>query len=429
MLELSLYDYIYIISNIFSTFIIFKFMCIFFDRTDVNKKIEFISYIGYFILISIIYLKFNEPIITMISNILMFFALSFNYRATIKIRSIAIILIYTILMGVESIVFLLMRLLSSKFGNSISTEGFLIISLISTKIISYVVVLIAGALRNIKTGFNISNLNWFAVFFIPLGTLFIIYTIISDSIYSEENVLISVIILFSINILVFYLYDELANEYREKIESELLRRQNNYYLKQFEVMEKSQENIKMLLHDIGNHIVVLQALIENNDKEKALDYIKKLTDSFEYKYEYAKTGNIDVDSILNYKIQEAKDRGIDVDLKLKIPEYMNISSFDISIILGNLLDNAIEATSMLESNRKINIDLDFDRNVLFISISNTFDGKVIYENNKFQTRHKDKENRGIGLDNVQKVVNKYMGEMEIYHTENTFYVDIMMYNI
>lgn len=429
MLELSLYDYIYIISNIFSTFIIFKFMCIFFDRTDVNKKIEFISYIGYFILISIIYLKFNEPIITMISNILMFFALSFNYRATIKIRSIAIILIYTILMGVESIVFLLMRLLSSKFGNSISTEGFLIISLISTKIISYVVVLIAGALQNIKTGFNISNLNWFAVFFIPLGTLFIIYTIISDSIYSEENVLISVIILFSINILVFYLYDELANEYREKIESELLRRQNNYYLKQFEVMEKSQENIKMLLHDIGNHIVVLQALIENNDKEKALDYIKKLTDSFEYKYEYAKTGNIDVDSILNYKIQEAKDRGIDVDLKLKIPEYMNISSFDISIILGNLLDNAIEATSMLESNRKINIDLDFDRNVLFISISNTFDGKVIYENNKFQTRHKDKENRGIGLDNVQKVVNKYMGEMEIYHTENTFYVDIMMYNI
>ncbi|HHW70301.1 MAG TPA: GHKL domain-containing protein [Clostridiales bacterium] len=429
MLELSLYDYIYIISNIFSTFIIFKFMCIFFDRTDVNKKIEFISYIGYFILISIIYLKFNEPIITMISNILMFFALSFNYRATIKIRSIAIILIYTILMGVESIVFLLMRLLSSKFGNSISTEGFLIISLISTKIISYVVVLIAGALRNIKTGFNISNLNWFAVFFIPLGTLFIIYTIISDSIYSEENVLISVIILFSINILVFYLYDELANEYREKIESELLRRQNNYYLKQFEVMEKSQENIKMLLHDIGNHIVVLQALIENNDKEKALDYIKKLTDSFEYKYEYAKTGNIDVDSILNYKIQEAKDRGIDVDLKLKIPEYMNISSFDISIILGNLLDNAIEATSMLESNRKIDIDLDFDRNVLFISISNTFDGKVIYENNKFQTRHKDKENRGIGLDNVQKVVNKYMGEMEIYHTENTFYVDIMMYNI
>lgn len=404
-------------------------MCIFFDRTDVNKKIEFISYIGYFILISIIYLKFNEPIITMIFNILMFFALSFNYRATIKIRSIAIILIYTILMGVESIVFLLMRLLSSKFGNSISTEGFLIISLISTKIISYVVVLIAGALRNIKTGFNISNLNWFAVFFIPLGTLFIIYTIISDSIYSEENVLISVIILFSINILVFYLYDELANEYREKIESELLRRQNNYYLKQFEVMEKSQENIKMLLHDIGNHIVVLQALIENNDKEKALDYIKKLTDSFEYKYEYAKTGNIDVDSILNYKIQEAKDRGIDVDLKLKIPEYMNISSFDISIILGNLLDNAIEATSMLESNRKIDIDLDFDRNVLFISISNTFDGKVIYENNKFQTRHKDKENRGIGLDNVQKVVNKYMGEMEIYHTENTFYVDIMMYNI
>ena len=150
-------------------------MCIFFDRTDVNKKIEFISYIGYFILISIIYLKFNEPIITMISNILMFFALSFNYRATIKIRSIAIILIYTILMGVESIVFLLMRLLSSKFGNSISTEGFLIISLISTKIISYVVVLIAGALRNIKTGFNISNLNWFAVFFIPLYFVYYIY--------------------------------------------------------------------------------------------------------------------------------------------------------------------------------------------------------------------------------------------------------------
>lgn len=429
MLELSLYDYIYIISNIFSTFIVFKFMCVFFDRTDVNKRIEFISYIGYFMLISLIYLKFDKPIITLLSNIVIFFVLSFNYRATIKVRSIAVILIYTILMAVESIVFLLARYLSNRFGNSVSSEGFLIISLIATKIISYLVVLIAGALQNIKTGFNISNLNWLAVFFIPLGTLFITYTIISDSIYSEENVIISVIILFSINILVFYLYDVLANEYREKIEAGLLRQQNNYYLKQLDIMEKSQENIRMLHHDMGNHIVVLQALIENDDKEKALDYIKTFTASFDYKYEYAKTGNLDVDSILNYKIQEAKDKDIDVDLKLKIPEQMNISSFDISIILGNLLDNAIEATSMLESGREIDIDLDFDRNVLFISISNTFDGRVIYENAKFKTRHTDMENRGIGLNNVQKVVDKYMGEMEIYHTDYSFYVDIMMYNI
>ena len=68
-----------------------------------------------------------------------------------------------------------------------------------------------------------------------------------------------------------------------------------------------------------------------------------------------------------------------MNLKLKIPEQMNISSFDICIILGNLLDNAIEATSKLQSGREISIDLDFDKNVLFMSISNTFDGKVIYK--------------------------------------------------
>lgn len=429
MLKLSLYDYIYIISNIFSTFIVFKLMCVFFDRTYVNKRIEFVSYISYLILISLIYLKFNRPIVTLLSNVVMFFVLSFNYKATIQTRSIAIILMYTMLMVVESIIFLLTRALSNKLVTGFSNEDFLIISLVATKIVSYIMVLVADTLKNIKTGINISNLNWLAIFFIPLGTLFITYTIISDSIYSEENILISVVILFFINILVFYLYDALANEYAKKVEAGLLRQQNNYYSKQFEIMEKSQENIKMLQHDMNNHIIVLQALVEKGDREKALNYIKKFIDSFDYRHEYAKTGNFDVDSILNYKIQEAKDKGIDVNLKLKIPEQMNISSFDICIILGNLLDNAIEATSKLQSGREISVDLDFDKNVLFMSISNTFDGKVIYKNNRIQTRHKDKEKHGIGLNNVQNVVEKYDGEMEIYHTDSTFYVDILIYSL
>ncbi|MDD3172881.1 MAG: ATP-binding protein, partial [Herbinix sp.] len=132
-------------------------------------------------------------------------------------------------------------------------------------------------------------------------------------------------------------------------------------------------------------------------------------------------------SILNYKLQNAKANGIKATIEAKIPEQLNVKSFDIAIIMGNLLDNAIEAVSKLENDKEITIRINFRKNTLYIHVNNTYNGTVLYKNNKISTSQTDKSHHGIGLNNIEEVIKKYNGTMEIHHTSNNFIVDILIY--
>nr|WP_312577622.1 ATP-binding protein [Sedimentibacter sp.] len=212
------------------------------------------------------------------------------------------------------------------------------------------------------------------------------------------------------------------------MEKQLLQQQNNAYSKQFEIINQSQENIKMLRHDMKNHITSLQSLIEINDNESALKYLKDIYNYCNYPDKYVKSGNSEIDSILNYKINKAARFGINVNTILNIPQKLSIQPFDLSVILGNLMDNAIEATLKLDRNRIINVSVEYERNVLYISISNPYDGKLLFKNNKLKTTHTDTENHGIGLSSVRKSINKYNGVLDTHHTDKIFYADVLIYN-
>ncbi|SHI75327.1 sensor histidine kinase [Lutispora thermophila] len=422
------YDIIYLLSNIFGTYIIFKFMTFFFENDAVSKNFEFISYILYYLSIAIIYIMFNNPGVNLISNLILFFLLTFNYPASLKSRLIATIYIYAILLSVEALtVYGLKSMNLNQLSDDANVE--LIAALISTKIISYMIMLALSNFKMIKNDINISPMHWIAIILIPVGTLFSTFILITiEAQYKLYFILISISILFIINVFVFYLYDALIRSYNEKIEKELLHQQNNAYIKQLDIINQSNENIKILRHDIKNHISVLQVLIEKNDNKGALEYLHRIFDLIGESNNHIKSGNMPVDSILNYKINEAKKLGIEVDLELNMPEKLDIQPFDLSIILGNLFDNAIEAVSKLERDKTIKASIKLDRNVLYISISNPFDGNLVYENSDLKTTHRDKENHGFGLKSVKKAIGKYNGAITIQHTDSMFYADVLLYN-
>jgi len=305
----------------------------------------------------------------------------------------------------------------------------LILAQIISKILSYIVVLVVSNLKMIKTENYIPPLHWIAVFVIPLGTLFSTFILMTEG--NRENlvkIFLSIAILFLINIFVFYLYDILLQSYQEKMERNLLMQQNNAYIKQLNIINQSQENIKILRHDIKNHISALQRFIEKDNSSFALRYLQSAFNLINNIEEYAKSGNTEIDSILNYKVHEAKRQDINVELDLHIPRKLNIQAFDLVAILGNLFDNAVEATSKLKENKKIEVSVELDRNVLYISVANPFYGKLYYGVDKLITTHKDAENHGFGLESVKKSIDKYNGAMEIRHADNTFCVDVLIYN-
>lgn len=401
-------------------------MCIFFDRSETMKKIELASYILYFIVIGVVYIVFNIPILTLISNLILFFLLTMNYTSTWKLRLTAVVYVYAILISAETItITILGKLFFSAYTSSIE----MVLSLIFSKILSYIIVLVISNFKTLKTNVNISPLHWIAIFTIPLGTMFSTFILMTES--NQDNllqILISIAILFAINIFVFYLYDVLMQSYQEKLEKNLLKQQSNAYIKQLQIINQSQENLRILRHDIKHHMSALQALIETDNKASALQYFQSMYELINYKDEYAKSGNTEVDSILNYKIHEAKRDKIEIDLDLHIPEKLNIQPFDLIAIIGNLLDNAIEATSKLKEDKKIEISMELDRNVLYLSVTNPFHGQLLYKDNKLKTTHKDGENHGLGLSSAQKSIEKYNGMINIKHTDKVFCVEVLLYN-
>jgi signal transduction histidine kinase len=401
-------------------------MSVFFNRKDANRKVEFISYALYYFIFTSVYLFLNIPIVTLISNIVLLFIVSFNYKTSLRRRILAIALIYIILISIESIVALIFGFLDFSIFSQ-NTEFTSIAGMTTVKILLYITALSIGNYKNIKDKSNILYSYWFAIFFIPLMSLFIILSIIEMATYNVYRIIFIIVNLLFINFFVFYLYDNISTQQKEKFEKLLISNQNTYYTKQLNLMKSSLESLRSFRHDMRNHLILLNSLVEENEYDEASKVISQITGAIDVKNEYAQSGNITVDSILNFNLQEAINKGISVSLELNIPERLNITPFDMSVILGNLLDNAINASSRLEKDKRLDLKIDYKRGRLFINLSNTYNGILNYKGDKLITSNKDKEAHGIGMKNINAVLDKYDGVMEIDHTENIFTTIILLY--
>ncbi|WP_414149957.1 sensor histidine kinase [Acetobacterium malicum] len=424
-MALSTYEMVYLLTNIFGTYIVYKFMHIFFETKEVNHKVEFLSYAGYYIFIVLVYLTINIPVVTMIGNIFAFLVLSFNYKVGIKKRLLSVFLIYLIVMCVELIV----GLLSGYFNfplmtiNNYSSEYGLII----VQIILYFVVRVFNNYKNIRLGETIPLANWIAIILIPISSLYIILSLFQATGLSWKQVLIGVVLILLVNFTIFYLYDVISAFMVDKMDKVLLSQQNKYYQKQFELMESSLKTTKAMRHDLRNHLSAIYSLVEKGESEAALKHLSRMTDIYDDKKQYACTENIDIDSILNFKIQEAEHQNIKIVLDLSIPEKMSILSFDLAIILGNLLDNAIEAVSELKKEREIKTKINYDKGRLIVLVENPYQGERVKVGNRYLTTNKEPSQHGLGLENVKSVLQKYNGSMGITQQSNIFSVSLLLF--
>jgi sensor histidine kinase regulating citrate/malate metabolism len=171
--------------------------------------------------------------------------------------------------------------------------------------------------------------------------------------------------------------------------------------------------------------------IEDGRADEAANYLKGLLGDIAKNETYSNTRNVAFDSIINFKLNNAKNENIKLDIRLLIPPALNIEVADIVIIIGNLLDNALDAVATVEE-KIIKLDIEYSRESLYIQIENTFDGVVQYaeeisEEEKTIVTRKAGNGHGHGLKNIKKSVEKYNGHIDICHGENNFSVGILLY--
>lgn len=410
---------IFIILNLFRIYTIFRFTSLFFDRSTTKLKIEISAFTIYFIINTSIAVYFSIPLVNLFTNIILYFTITFIYKGKLSIRFISTVLMYALAILVEGTIYTIM-------AHMVSNTDITIAVTVVSNICLYMLILILLRVFDRKEQYKMNIYHWIAIFLVPTGSIFVTVVILLNN-YNIVVKVISTSILFLINILIFYLYDLILISYMEKFKTDLLIQQNNAYMHQFNLMETSIQNMKMLRHDFKNHVYIMQSLLKKNHTNELEDYLTSTLNFINLSDEYVSTDNRELDSILNYKLYEVKKLNIEPNICVQVPPKLGIDIFDLNIILSNLLDNAIRALQN-DSRKLFDLNIRFDREVLYIRVKNSYSDKILFSNNSYITTKSNCENHGIGLSNVENIVNKYNGIMTIEREENVFSVCIILYN-
>ena len=244
---------------------------------------------------------------------------------------------------------------------------------------------------------------------------------------SAYDVAFSVAAILTTNFTVFFLFDRVAKLYRERQESALIRQQNEYYVNQLLLVEELHEASGKLRHDIKNHLITINSYLDKNDIGEAKKHISSIIGAYQNKIEIVHTGFPAIDGLINSKLQLAYDAGIKINVKTSLPSDFCFSSFDLTVILGNLLDNAMQAVALVEENKFIDIRMDCSKGMLIVKMSNPYKTVVKKENGKIITSKADKENHGFGLRNIDEILEKYNGTSKTDTSNGIFTITTALY--
>lgn len=199
----------------------------------------------------------------------------------------------------------------------------------------------------------------------------------------------------------------------------------------YQMIEQQYSQAERLRHDLKNHVLALRGLWEERAWDKLGDYLKRMEDSAQFGANEEATGNRAVDALLFQKRKMAEDRQIVWECDVQIPKRCRISEFDLCVLFGNILDNAVEACMRLQQGEReagrrpfINVQARTVKKCFLLEVKNS-----MRDAEKQESRFAEKENpqrHGIGLLNVGDVVRGYDGVMNTEIQNGVFDISVLL---
>lgn len=423
----DLFTIMYLFGNAFSAYTLFRIFRHFLKKSGRNRTIELISYAAYYIFNSYVYLAHNNALLTTITSILMFVLITINYQSTWKRRITVALITFAILGFIEALVAVVLSLIGVQF---IMSEKMLIIyGILISRLLFYVFAVVISQRSTIERLFEVPAKYWLSVLFMSVGVAILSYILLNMDGISQLVTIISICTLFFICAYLLNFYDALIKIYNDNQVKANMQMQIASYQSQFDLITESQNNQRRLRHDMKNHLLSLDYMMQSEKYDAAQEYLSDLIGQSDAGKEYAKTGILELDSILNYKIVQAKRHNISIQLEAQVPDQLNVAPFDLIIVIGNLLDNAIEAVQDLDAERSIDVDIRLVRGFVNIRVRNPYQNDLIENNGIYTSTKSDTSNHGIGLGNVRTTADKYNGSLEIDTADHIFSADVFLYNV
>jgi sensor histidine kinase regulating citrate/malate metabolism len=211
------------------------------------------------------------------------------------------------------------------------------------------------------------------------------------------------------------------------VERRIATYQNDLAVRHCEEVENIYKQMRGWRHDYHNHIQAMKAYIAGNQIDILDDYLSMLNRDLTSVDTVIKTGNVMVDAILNSKTTIAKSRNISVNAKAVVPKNLSVQDVDLCVILGNLLDNAIESCEKIinEHERFIRIYIGIHKELLYISVTNSAGGELKKTGRNYLST-KASASHGFGLVRIDKIIEKYNGFIDRQNEEGVFATEAML---
>ncbi len=411
-------------------YVMYEYFKIFFERKNMKGIFLYIYFISVLVQFALRYVPDNMAYIRLITTILFLFTISFFYIGG---------------MG-EKIVFSLLFAAMSMFGEAIVGCAVLAFGIEKEKqgdiwgIVTYFILLIiVEVLQWFFKNESIYQLSWktnLKMMILPIGSMFLAHRIF----YAQyemgikgfyPNTIFSIVILFGLNVIVFNIYIQLS----ENLE---LQRKNAIYEKEFQLLERNMhekesmmQEIRVKRHDLKHQMLNLLALLQKGEYGKLESDMKQMAELESLNgLLVVNTQNSIIDSFVNNQYAVAKEKGIDFQVKIDVPAELPFAGEDLCVILGNALDNAIEACERGQVSKPwISIKLIYDGTNLLMTLENSFDGTIRKNKKGMQiSRKANSQQHGIGTYSIQRVVQKYHGYYHVEVMEKEYHLEIILYS-
>jgi sensor histidine kinase regulating citrate/malate metabolism len=229
-----------------------------------------------------------------------------------------------------------------------------------------------------------------------------------------------------INVITFLLLLKISGDNRSKMKTALLELQLKEQEHSMLKINDQYTEILKIRHDMKNYIGCALSLLKQGDYEEAEKYLSKISyDKLGSIIQYIATSSTIVNAVMNSKLTLCKEHGIIINCNIS-GSIEKIQEMDLSILLSNLLDNAIEACQRNKGKSKIDFEVSDSKGYLNISLKNTVEKSVLSGNPKLRTSKKDSANHGFGLKTVNDIVKKYDGMMNMFEEKDSFVTDILL---
>lgn len=406
------------IADLIQTYCMYLILQCFFEQCRVSKKIETLCYGGLFLLLFLPHITLNIAWVNAVCSIGGVLLITNIYEGSFAKRLLNGIYSYMSLALVEVIVagaFGYLHLDFMEQETYFSSFGMVVLSLAE-----YIVVRLLRNFKNLHDDRKLSAGSWCMFVGIPVLSMILYVLFYKQPHWQQGELILFVVVLFVINVLVLFLYNQQIRQLKIQQENQMLELQNEFQSHQLELMSDSVGAIRKMRHDFIRHISMIHYFNTEKRADELEKYLENLQSDLGEIGKYVDTGNYVLDSILNYKIHEASQYGINFTHEINVTGEQQFSAYDMNILLGNLIDNAIEAVKCLER-KKIDLNMNLVHGKLYIEIRNPYEN-VIRDGERFCSTKTDKENHGYGVSIIQNIVDRYQGMLSIDTKQGIFCV-------